>query len=68
MTIDGNEAAAYVARHYDLFDYVGTSDADRLIVIMGSGAETVEETVKHFQRRKGGRHQSLSTFLGSRSR
>ena len=34
-------------RHYRLFDYVGAPDAERIIVIMGSGAETVEETVAY---------------------
>ncbi len=37
--------AELTGRHYHLFDYVGASDAERVIVIMGSGAETVEETV-----------------------
>ena len=35
-------------RHYRLFDYVGAPDAERVIVLMGSGAETVHETVEHF--------------------
>jgi len=34
-------------RHYKLFDYVGAEDAERVIVLMGSGAETVHETVEH---------------------
>ncbi|MDP1928983.1 MAG: pyruvate:ferredoxin (flavodoxin) oxidoreductase [Thiobacillus sp.] len=34
-------------RHYRLFDYVGAMDAERVIVLMGSGAETVHETVEH---------------------
>ena len=34
-------------RHYKLFDYVGAPDAERVIVVMGSAAETVEETVEH---------------------
>ena len=34
-------------RHYRLFDYVGAVDAERVIVLMGSGAETVHETVEH---------------------
>jgi pyruvate-ferredoxin/flavodoxin oxidoreductase len=34
-------------RHYRLFDYVGAADAERVVVIMGSGAETVHETVEH---------------------
>jgi pyruvate-ferredoxin/flavodoxin oxidoreductase len=32
-------------RRYRLFDYVGAPDAERIIVIMGSGAEAVRETV-----------------------
>lgn len=34
-------------RQYKLFDYVGAADAERVIVLMGSGAETVHETVEH---------------------
>ncbi|MBS0312382.1 MAG: pyruvate:ferredoxin (flavodoxin) oxidoreductase [Proteobacteria bacterium] len=34
-------------RRYTLFDYVGATDAERVIVLMGSGAETVHETVEH---------------------
>ncbi len=34
-------------RQYGLFDYVGAHDADRAIVIMGSGADVVEETVRY---------------------
>jgi pyruvate-ferredoxin/flavodoxin oxidoreductase len=34
-------------RRYRLFDYVGAADAERVIVLMGSGAETVHETVDH---------------------
>jgi pyruvate-ferredoxin/flavodoxin oxidoreductase len=30
-----------------LFDYVGAPDAERVIVMMGSGAETAQETVEH---------------------
>jgi pyruvate-ferredoxin/flavodoxin oxidoreductase len=39
--------AGIVGRQYHLFDYVGAADAERVIIIMGSGAETVEETVNH---------------------
>ena len=34
-------------RSYRLFDYVGAPDAERVIVIMGSGAEVAHETVEH---------------------
>ncbi|MFS8087424.1 MAG: 2-oxoacid:acceptor oxidoreductase family protein, partial [Acidobacteriota bacterium] len=37
--------ASLTGRQYHLFDYVGAPDADRVIVIMGSGCETTEETV-----------------------
>jgi pyruvate-ferredoxin/flavodoxin oxidoreductase len=36
-------------RRYGLFDYVGHPEAERVIVIMGSGAETAEETVEHLK-------------------
>ncbi|MGB3224189.1 MAG: pyruvate:ferredoxin (flavodoxin) oxidoreductase, partial [Desulforhopalus sp.] len=32
-------------RQYELFEYIGNPEAERIIVIMGSGSETVEETV-----------------------
>jgi len=35
-----------VGRKYNLFDYVGAPDAEKIIIIMGSGAETVHETVE----------------------
>jgi pyruvate-ferredoxin/flavodoxin oxidoreductase len=39
--------AALVGRQYRLFDYIGAPDAERVIVIMGSGAETAAETAKY---------------------
>jgi pyruvate-ferredoxin/flavodoxin oxidoreductase len=39
--------AAITGRQYQLFDYVGAPDAERVLVLMGSGCETVEETVQH---------------------
>ena len=39
--------AALTGRQYHLFDYVGAPDAERVIILMGSGAETVEETIAH---------------------
>jgi pyruvate-ferredoxin/flavodoxin oxidoreductase len=40
-----NEFATLTGRQYRLFDYAGAPDAERIIVVMGSGAEAVEETV-----------------------
>jgi pyruvate-ferredoxin/flavodoxin oxidoreductase len=36
--------ASLVGRQYHLFDYIGAPDAERVIVLMGSGAETAGET------------------------
>lgn len=36
--------ASIVGRSYHLFDYVGAPDADRVIIAIGSGAETAQET------------------------
>ena len=36
---------------YHLFDYVGAPDAERVIILMGSGAETVHETVEYLNAR-----------------
>lgn len=40
-------------RHYKLFDYVGAPDADKVIILMGSGADAVDETVAHLTSQKG---------------
>jgi len=42
--------AQVVGRSYHLFDYVGAPDAERVIVMMGSGAETTHETVDYLNR------------------
>jgi len=39
--------AKVVGRQYHLFDYYGAPDAERVIVLMGSGAETAQETVEY---------------------
>ena len=36
--------ASVVGRKYNLFDYMGAPDAERVIILMGSGAETAGET------------------------
>ncbi len=42
-----NKFAEVVGRSYHLFDYVGAPDAERVMVMMGSGAEVAHETVEH---------------------
>src|SRR5215472_6708303 len=41
-----DKLGALVGRHYNLFDYAGAPDAERVIVMMGSGAETVQATAE----------------------
>ena len=43
--------ARQTGRRYQLFDYVGDPNAERVIVIMGSGAGAVEETVDYLNAR-----------------
>ncbi|GAA5317264.1 MAG: pyruvate:ferredoxin (flavodoxin) oxidoreductase [Candidatus Pelagadaptatus aseana] len=42
--------AKHTGRQYRLFDYVGAEDADRVLILMGSGAEAVHETVDYLNR------------------
>ncbi len=42
---DGCSSPQLVGRAYRLFEYHGAPDAERVIVLMGSGAEAVHETV-----------------------
>lgn len=43
--------AKQTGRQYHLFDYVGAPDAEQIIIVMGSGAETAEETAKYLNAR-----------------
>ncbi|MBP7963228.1 MAG: pyruvate:ferredoxin (flavodoxin) oxidoreductase [Caldilineaceae bacterium] len=42
-----DQFAAQVGRQYHLFDYIGAPDAEKVLILMGSGAEAVEETVDY---------------------
>lgn len=42
-----NKVSEKIGRKYRLFDYVGAKDANKIVVLMGSGAETVEETINY---------------------
>jgi len=39
--------AKIVGRKYHLFDYIGAKDAEKVIVVMGSAADTSQETVEY---------------------
>lgn len=42
-----DDFAKQTGRAYKLFDYIGAPDAERVIVLMGSGCEAAHETVDH---------------------
>ena len=46
-----DQFAEYTGRQYKLFEYVGADDAQRIIILMGSGAETAHETVEYLSAR-----------------
>ncbi len=46
-----NRFAAITGRQYKLFDYFGPENADRVLVIMGSGSETARETIDYLNAR-----------------
>ncbi len=41
------DVSKLTGRQYNLFDYVGDPEADRVIISMGSSCETIEEVVNH---------------------
>ena len=43
--------AKITGRSYKLFEYIGAEDAEKIIIIMGSGGETVHETVDYLTAR-----------------
>ena len=46
------KVAKLTGRTYNLFDYVGAPDADRIIIAMGSGCDAIEETVNYLNKHR----------------
>jgi pyruvate-ferredoxin/flavodoxin oxidoreductase len=46
-----DQFATLTGRRYHLFDYYGAPDADRVVIMMGSGAECMHETIDHLNAR-----------------
>jgi pyruvate-ferredoxin/flavodoxin oxidoreductase len=46
-----NRFAGITGRQYKLFDYFGAPDADRVLVLMGSGTETAREAIEYLNAR-----------------
>lgn len=47
------QVESITGRKYNLFDYYGAPDADKIIIMMGSGCEAAEETVDYINARGG---------------
>ncbi|MBN1862003.1 MAG: pyruvate:ferredoxin (flavodoxin) oxidoreductase [Candidatus Thermoplasmatota archaeon] len=45
------KVSALTGRTYHLFDYIGAPDADRVVIMMGSGSEIAQETVEYLNRK-----------------
>lgn len=45
------QVESITGRKYNLFDYYGAKDADKIIIMMGSGSEACEETVDYLNAR-----------------
>ena len=45
------EVGKITGRSYKLFDYVGAPDAENIVIMMGSGAEVTEETIKYLNKK-----------------
>ena len=45
------KVAKLTGRKYNLFDYVGAEDAERVIICMGSGCDAIEETVNYLNKK-----------------
>ena len=54
--------AAITGRKYNIYDYSGAKDAEHVVVLMGSGAETAEETAEYLNA-KGGKYGVLKVRL-----
>ncbi len=57
-----DEVGKLTGRKYHLFDYVGAPDAESIIIVMGSGADVVEETINYLNA-KGAKYGLLKVRL-----
>lgn len=58
-----DKVAAVTGRHYKPFDYVGAPDATDVIVAMGSGCETIEETIEYLNAKRGTKYGLVKVRL-----
>lgn len=48
-----DKVGAKIGRNYKVYEYYGAKDADKVIVAMGSGCDTIEETINYLNTKKG---------------
>ncbi len=58
-----DKVAAVTGRSYHPFDYVGAPDATDIIVAMGSGCETIEETIEYLNSTRGTKYGLVKVRL-----
>ncbi|MBP3924540.1 pyruvate:ferredoxin (flavodoxin) oxidoreductase [bacterium] len=58
-----DKVAKVTGRQYHPFDYVGAPDATDVIVAIGSGCETIEETIEYLNKNKGTKYGLVKVRL-----
>ena len=58
-----DKVASVTGRQYHPFDYVGAPDATDVIVAMGSGCETIEETIEYLNANRGTKYGLVKVRL-----
>lgn len=58
-----DKVAAVTGRQYHLFDYVGAPDATDVIIAIGSGCETIEETIEYLNAKRGTKYGLVKVRL-----
>ncbi len=58
-----DKVAKVTGRQYHPFDYVGASDATDVIVAIGSGCETIEETIEYLNAKRGKKYGLVKVRL-----
>ena len=58
-----DKVAKVTGRQYHPFDYVGAPDATDIIVAIGSGCETIEETIEYLNAKKGTKYGLVKVRL-----
>jgi len=58
-----DKVAKVTGRQYHAFDYVGAPDATDVIVAMGSGCETIEETIEYLNAKRGTKYGLVKVRL-----